>query len=79
MIRGAAVGRCLEVVCQFGDVLPHLARGIVFEHHLADGVGNGPAVAGSCRAIFFLSAVHFIELWEENVLLLGKVAVEFLK
>ena len=79
MIGCAAVGRCLEVVCQFGDMLPHLACGIVLKHHLSDGVGDGSAMAGSSGPTLFLCMIHLVELWEENVLLLGEVAVEFLK
>ena len=79
MIGCAAVVRCLEVVCQFGDMLPHLACGIVLKHHLSDGVGDGSAMAGSSGPTLFLCMIHLVELWEENVLLLGEVAVEFLK
>ena len=79
MIGCAAVGRCLAVVCQFGDMLPHLACGIVLKHHLSDRVGDGSAMAGCCGTTLFLSAIDFVELWEENVLLLSEVTVEFLK
>ncbi len=79
LIRGTAISRGCEMLCEILYVLPHFACSIVLKHHLTDGRIDAATVERLRLTTFIMSLIHLIKIRKEHMFFFREMIVELSK